>query len=85
MPAMITTAVTAAATNNIDARSGCCTVAALEKAVVTIGRVGLVLVCIPCNISFVPSFLVDIGTTIVSEQFGHAIFIPAISRSYTIC
>ena len=84
MPAMINAAVIAATSNPIDPRSGCDTAAVLEEAV-TIGRVGLTLVCIPCNISFVPALLVEIGTTIVSEQPGHAICVPAISGSYRIC
>ena len=68
---MINTTTTAtAASNNTDARSGCGMVVVLEEAV-TIGRVGLTLVCMPCNISFVPAVLVDFGTTIVSEQPGH--------------
>ena len=85
MPAMINTAVTAAASNNIDARSGCDMAVVLEEAVIIIGRVGLTLVCMPCNISFVPAVLVDFGTTIVSEQPGHATCIPAISGSYVMC
>jgi len=84
MPAMINAVVTAAANNPTDARS-CCGMAVVLEEAVTIGRVGLTRLCMPCNISFVPSFLVDIGTTIVSEQPGHAIFIPAISGSYTMC
>ena len=76
-------AVTAAASNPIDVRSGCGTAVVLEEAI--IGKVGLILVCMPCNISFVPAFLVDTGTTIVSEQPGHAICIPAVSGSYRIC
>ena len=81
---MINTAVTATASNNVDARPGCGTVTVLEEAV-KIGKVGLTLVCIPCNISFVPVVLVDFGTTIVPKQPGHSICIPAISASYTIC
>ena len=85
MPTMINTAVAAAASNNIDARSYCGMAVILEEAVTIIGRVGLTLVSMPCKISFVAAVLVDFGTTIVFQQPGHSICIPAVSRSYIIC
>jgi hypothetical protein len=68
---MISTPVTAAIGSIIDARSGCDATAEVLEEVDRVGMVGLTLVCIPCNISLVPSFLVEIGTRIVSEQPGH--------------
>ena len=70
MPTTINAAVAAATSKPTDARSGCGTAVALEEAV-KIGKVGLTLVVMPCNISFVPAFLVEFGTTSVSEQLGH--------------
>jgi len=82
---MISTAVAAAASNSIDARSICGTAVILWEPVTIIGKVGLTLVCMPCNISFVPVVLVDFGTTIVFQQLGHSICIPAVSGSHIIC
>ena len=68
MLTMINAAVTAATSNPIDPRAGCGTTAVLEEAV-KIGKVGLTLVCMPCNISFVPALLVDIsGDSRVSKS-----------------
>ena len=77
---MINMAVTAATGSIIDARSGCGMTLVFEKDV-TFGKVGLAPLVCPCNISFVFAFLVEFGTTSVSEQLGQAISIPVISGS----
>lgn len=74
-------AVTAATGSIIDARSGCGRTLVFEKAVTFFGKVGLVSLVCPCNISFVFAFLVEFGTTSVWEQLGQAISIPVISGS----